>query len=140
MKHETTPNSNRKLESSLLVIMLLAGILGIVYLMNANASPSNQMTIKYDQATPNQAFISIDNTAEVGLPTNISLRDLDPAETYLLVLGKEETIEVKQAEIQYVFEQSGKHAVQLLEKGMSGYQVIDQFEIQVKADRTVAVY
>ena len=68
------------------------------------------------------------------------LRDLNPSETYLLVLGKEKTIEVKQTEIQYVFEQSGKHSVQLLEKGAAGFQVIDQFEIQVRTDRTVAVY
>ncbi|MBX2876403.1 MAG: hypothetical protein KTR30_30065 [Saprospiraceae bacterium] len=140
MKHETTPKSNRKLESSLLIIMLFAGVLGIIYLLNANESPAEEMVIHYDQANPNQAFISIDNAAEVGLPTEISLRDLNPSETYLLVLGKEKTIEVQQAEIQYVFEQSGKHAVQLLEKGTSGYQVIDQFEIEVKTDRTVAAY
>lgn len=140
MKHETTPNSNRKLESSLLIIMLLAGVLGIVFLMNANASPSATMPTAYDKAAPKQAFISIDNAVEVGLPTNISLRDLSPSETYLLVLGKEKTIEVNQTEIQYVFEQSGRHSVQLLEKGTAGYQVIDQFEIQVKADRPVAVY
>ena len=92
------------------------------------------------EAQTKQAFISIDNAAEVGLPTQISLRDLDPAENYLLVLGKEKTIQVRQADIQYVFEQSGRHSVQLLEKGLAGYQVIDQFEIEVKTERSVAVY
>lgn len=140
MKHETTPKSNRKIESSLLVIMLLAGILGTIYLLNANQSSSTEMTFQYDQAQENQAFISIDNAAEVGLPTRISVRDLDPAETYLLVFGKEKTIQVDQAEIQYIFEQSGRHSVQLLEKGVTGYEVIDQFEIEVKTERSVAAY
>ncbi len=140
MKHETTPKTNRKLESSLLVIMLLVGILGIVFFLNANQAPSKEMTFQYDQAPGYQAFISIDNAAEVGLPTQISLRDLDPSESYLLVLGKEKTIQVDQAEIQYIFEQSGRHSVQLMEKKVSGYEVIDQFEIEVKTERSVAAF
>lgn len=140
MKHETTPKSNKKIESSLLIIMLLVGILGTIYLLSANQSSSTEMTFQYDQARENQAFISIDNAAEVGLPTQISLRDLDPAESYLLVLGKEKTIQVDQAEVRYIFEQSGRHSVQLLEKGNTGYEVIDQFEIEVKTERSVAVY
>lgn len=98
------------------------------------------MAFQYDQVQENHAFISIDNAAEVGLPTQISVRDLDPAETYLLVLGKEKTIQVDQAEIQYIFEQSGRHSVQLLEKGVAGFEVIDQFEIEVKTERSVAAF
>ena len=120
--------------------MLLVGILGTIYLLSANQSSSTEMTFQYDQARENQAFISIDNAAEVGLPTQISLRDLDPSESYLLVLGKEKTIQVDQAEVRYIFEQSGRHSVQLLEKGNTGYEVIDQFEIEVKTERSVAVY
>jgi len=141
MKHETTPKSNRKLESSLLIIMLFVGVLGVLYFLSANKGDSNEIIMHYEKGNNTEtAFLSMARTAEVGLPTQFSIVNLNPSETYLLTIGKNTRMEVGEQNFQYVFEREGLHAVQLLEKNESGYEVIDQFEIEVRTDKTVAAY
>lgn len=141
MKHETTPKTNRKLESSLLIIMLIFGLLGIFYFLSANKSESSYMILHADGGKLEKtAFLSVDRTAEVGFPTQFSIHNINPTESYRLAIDREVEMEVKASNVQHVFEREGLHAVQLLEKKESGYEVIDQFEIEVGSEKTVAAY
>lgn len=141
MKHETTPKTNRKLESSLLIIMLIFGLLGVFYFLSSNETESSYMIMHTDNGKGTKtAFLSIDRSAEVGLPTQFSIHNINPTESYRLAIGQELEIEVEASEFQHTFQKEGLHAVQLLQKKESGYELVDQFEIEVGKDKTVAAY
>ncbi len=141
MKHETTPKTNRNLESSLLIIMLCAGLLGILYHLGANNKEDQNLVMNYEKGvSPDMAYISVDQSAEVGLPVQFSLHAADPAATYQLYIGETELLDISQTAFEHVFDQTGLYPLQLILRTNDGREVIETYEIEIKDGKNIAAY
>lgn len=141
MKHETTPKSNRTLESSLLIIMLCAGLMGIMYHLGTSPKGDSNMVVHYEQGSdPQQAYLSIDPTAEVGLPVQFILHSGDPQAKYLLDLGQGQIIDIGQTAFQHIFRKSGSFPIKLILRGPEGDKVLDTYQIKITDAQNLAAY
>ncbi len=141
MKHETTPKTNRNLESSLLIIMLCAGLLGILYHMGFNKKGDQNIVMHYETGpSPHSAYIRMEPSAEVGLPVQFALHAADPGADYQLYIGEKDLLDISQTEFEHVFAQAGLYPLQLILRTNEGREVIETYEIEIKEGKNIAAY
>lgn len=141
MKHVNTPKTNRTLELGLLIIMLCAGIMGIRYHLGTTQTEDLNIVMTYDEgSSPQLAYLSLEKTAEVGLPVQFALHKSDPYSEYLLDLGKGQMIDIEAAEFQYVFQQPGTFPIRLILRTKDGDSILDTYHIEIKEGHNLAAY
>lgn len=141
MKHETTPKSNRTLESSLLIIMLCAGLVGIMYHIGTTPKGESSMVVHYEPGSdPQQAYLSIDPTAEVGLPVQFTLHSGGSQAQYLLDLGQGQVIDIAETAFQHIFRKPGFFPIKLILRSPEGDKVLDTYQIKITDAQNLAAY